>query len=271
MTEKVQRAEITLKPVVYRMAETNKVRIQRDMVFQGNGADALTLDVYYPGDFQAGERKGAVILVVGYSDIGAQSKVGCKFKEMESLIGWARLIAACGLIAITYSNREPAGDFRDLVRYIQENAMDMGIDAGTIGLWASSGNSPLALSALMEPSSEFIKCAAFLYPFLLDLDESTVVRDASNSFKFVNACEGKSLDDLRRDVPLFVVRAGRDEFPRLNEVIDRFVSQALMKNLPVSVVNQPNGPHAFDLLQDSNFSRSAIQQTLQFLRSNLQK
>lgn len=264
----VQRAEITLKPVVYRIEGMEAAAIWRNIVYQTNGGD-LTLDAYYPSDFRSGERRPAVILVVGYSDVGAQAKAGCKFKEMESLISWSRLIAACGLIAITYSNREPAEDFAAVSRYVRENAEALGVDATRLGLWASSGNSPLALSALMQDSAKPIQCAAFFYPFLLDLDGSALVANASKTFKFVNPCAGQSVDDLPSGVPLFLARAGRDEFPGLNGTIDRFVCEGLEKNLPLTVVNHPTGPHAFDLLQDSAFSRSVVQQALKFLQSHL--
>jgi dienelactone hydrolase len=264
----VQRAEITLKPVVYRMEGTRAVNVRSDIVYQTSGGD-LTLDVYYPSDFHSGDRRPAVILVVGYSDVGAQAKVGCKFKEMESLISWSRLIAACGLIAITYNNREPVEDFAAVLRYVRENAEALGVNATRLGLWASSGNSPLALSALMRNSAKPIQCAVFFYPFLLDLDSSALVANASKTFKFVNPCAGKSVDDLSSAVPLFLARAGRDEFAGLNGAIDRFVCEALERNLPLTVVNHPTGPHAFDLLQDSAFSRSVVQQALKFLQSHL--
>jgi hypothetical protein len=264
----VQRAEITLKPVVYRIDGMEAAAIRKNVVYHTNGGD-LTLDAYYPSDFHSADRRPAVILVVGYSDAGAQAKVGRKFKEMESLISWSRLIAACGLIAITYTNREPAEDLAAVLRYVRENAEALGVDGTRLGLWASSGNSPLALSALMQDSAKPIQCAAFFYPFLLDLDASALVANASKTFKFVNPCAGKTVDDLPFGVPLFLAKAGRDEFAGLNGAIDRFVCEALERNLPLTVVNHPTGPHAFDLLQDSAFSRSVVQQALKFLQSHL--
>ena len=65
------------------------------------------------------------------------------------------------------------------------------------------------------------------------------------------------------------MRAGRDEFPHLNETIDRFVIKALARNLPVTLVNHAEAPHAFDLLQDSETSREVIRQILAFLRFHL--
>ena len=63
------------------------------------------------------------------------------------------------------------------------------------------------------------------------------------------------------------MRAGQDQFAHLNDSIDRFVAGALARNLPITLVNHATGPHAFDLMQDSETSREIIRQVLDFLRS----
>ena len=68
---------------------------------------------------------------------------------------------------------------------------------------------------------------------------------------------------------LLLVRAGRDECPGLNQALDVFISRALGANLPLTVVNHPTGPHAFDLLDDTDKSREVIRVTLEFLRFHL--
>jgi hypothetical protein len=70
-------------------------------------------------------------------------------------------------------------------------------------------------------------------------------------------------------VPLFIARAGQEQFPRLNDTIDAFVATALGSNLPLTLVNHPTGPHAFDLFDDSDASRAVIRQVLLFLQSTL--
>ena len=114
-----------------------------------------------------------------------------------------------------------------------------------------------------------MKCAAFLYPFLLDLDGTTVVAEASKVYKFVNRCAGKLIDDLSLSIPLLIARAGQDEFPHLNQTIDRFIARALLRNLPVTLLNHAGGSHAFDLLQESEATRATIRQVLEFLGSYL--
>lgn len=104
---------------------------------------------------------------------------------------------------------------------------------------------------------------------MLDLEGSTAVAEAATQFRFLNPCAGKSVDDLASTAPLLVVRAGQDAMPELNESIDQFLTGALVRNLPVTLVNHPSAPHAFDVLEDSESSRRVIRQILAFLRIHL--
>jgi dienelactone hydrolase len=177
-------------------------------------------------------------------------------------------MAASGMVAITYTNREPKSDCYALLEHLRENSAALGIDAGRMGIWASSGNVPLALSVLMGTAFPNVKCAAFCYGLILDLDGATSVAQAAQMFGFANASAGKTLDDLRRDVPMLIVRAGQDN-PPLNEAIDRFITKSLSHNLPITCVNYPDAPHAFDLLLDNEYSREVIRQVVAFLRFHL--
>jgi len=103
----------------------------------------------------------------------------------------------------------------------------------------------------------------------MDLDGSTAVAAASQQFGFDNACAGKSVDDLAADVPLFLVRAGREQFPGLNDALDGFLAGAVARNLPVTFVNHAAGHHGFDLEDDSGASRTVIRQALSFLGLHL--
>jgi len=270
MSQDSPRHEITRMPVVHRMAGMDAVRVRRDVEYGTSGTGALTMDLYYPPDLRGGPRTPAVVFVMGYSDVGARRMLGCAFKEMESFISWARLVAASGLVAVTYATGEnPAADARALLRHVRRDTAALGVDEHRIGLWACSGHVPNALSVLMEAEREFLKCAALCYGYMLDADGSTAVAEAARTLRFVNPAAGKSIDDLPDDVPLFVVRAGRDGTPLLNESIDRFVARALGRNLPVTLVNHAPAPHAFDLFHDSDASREIIRQVLGFLRFHL--
>lgn len=267
MSQKTERAEMTKKPVLYEMPGTEAVVVNRDLEYRSTDAGSLTMDLYRPPGAAAGARLPAVIFVTGYSDLGLGAFFGCKLKEWESYIGWAKLAAASGLAAVTYSATNPAADLPALVQHLRQNAVALGIDENRIGLWACSGNGPMALSFLMQDAA--LRCAALSYAFTLDLEGSTHIAEIAKTYGFANPGAGKSVADLPQQTPLFLARAGKDEFPHLNESMDRLVAQALARNLPLTLVNHPEAPHAFDLLHDSETTREIIRQTLAFLRFHL--
>ena len=183
------------------------------------------VDVYWPEDRA---RRGAVVLVAGYPDAGFERVVGCKFKEMPSNVAWAKRIAEAGLVAVAYSNREPVADLHAVLRHVRQS---LGI--GRVGLWAASGNAPLALSAL-----EQVQCAALLYPYTIEVPEE------AKKFGFVTPAAGEA-----SACPILLLRAGADAMPGLNETIVRFVLFALERDLPLTLVNRPGKPHAFDVAE----------------------
>lgn len=269
MSQDGEANHISKKELVCRIPGMADVRVRRDVEYRANVGGALTMDIYYPPDAKRGARIPAVVFVAGFPDAGFEAKVGCKFKEMKSSVSWGRVTAASGLVAITYTNREPATDIHALLQHVRRHAAALNIDEHRIGLWASSGNVPLALSLLMQEASDDVKCAVLCYGYMLDLDGFTRVADAAKTWGFVNPCAGKSVAEFPKDVPLFIVRAGQDQMPHLNETLERFLSAALTHNLPVTFMNHTAAPHAFDLLHDSATSREIIRQILRFMRFHL--
>jgi hypothetical protein len=269
MSGKTQPDDIAKKRVVYTIPGMDGVTVRRDAEYRLRDAGALTMDLYYPADSAGKDPRPAVVVVAGYPDVGYQRVLGCKFKELGSSVSWGRLMAASGMVAITYTNRDPVADTHALLGYVRSNAASFGIDETRIGVWASSGSVPLALSVLMGEGRNYLKCAVLCYGYMLDLEGFTGVAEAATKWGFVNPCAGKAVDDLPQETPLFVVRAGRDQTPDLNGTMDRFLAKALISNLPMTFVNHRDAPHAFDLLHDSETSREIVRQVLAFMRCHL--
>jgi hypothetical protein len=259
---------ISRKRVLYTLPGMDEVTIRRQVEYQRSGDSPLTADFYYPPASGSGAPLPAVVFVVGFPDPGARRFIGCTANEMASYISWAQLVAASGLVAVTYVNNEPA-DVHAVFDYVRQNAAALGIDAEHIGVWSCSGSGPMGLSVLMQNGPHAPRCGALLYPYTLDLDESAGTAAAAKQWGFTNACAGKTLDDFPRDRPLFIARAGQDQMPALNRTLDRFTGAALARNLPITVVNHPTGPHAFDLFDDSEVTRDVVRQTLRFLTFQL--
>ncbi len=120
---------ISKRSAVYTIAGMEHAVVRKDVVYLTTDAGPLTMDVYFPAELIARSPLPAVVLVAGYNDIGYEKMLGMKFKEMAMSISWGQLIAASGLVAIAYTNREPAADLDALLQHVRDNAAALGIDA----------------------------------------------------------------------------------------------------------------------------------------------
>jgi hypothetical protein len=253
--------ELALKKVVFRLPDMERTPVRRDEVYRVTDDGALKMDIYSPQDLKNGQQVPVVVIALGYPD-----PTGF-YRQMGWAVSWAQLIAASGCAAVIYGAENPVDDIHAVLRQIRQNALKLGIDERRIGILAASANVAVALSTLMQDHG--LSCAALLCGYTFDFGSSTVVADAAKEYGFVNACAGKRVEDLPADVPLLIVRAGREHFPGVNETMDRFVAVALARNLPVTLINHHSGTHTFDLDENSEASREIIRQTLVFLKWNL--
>ena len=182
--------------------------------------------------YQTDRSSGVVVIIEGYPDPGFVKHVGCRFMDMQWSISMAQLIAASGMVAITYANRQPAPDAVAVLDYAHAHWP-------RVAIWATSGHAPVAISMLNRAS-----CAVLSNPVT-------------------------SGTTLSARVPTFVIRSGYDETPGLNAALDGFVAQALTDNQPLTLVNHPEARHSFELNHDSDDTRLILGQALEFLRSRL--
>src|SRR5262245_3501562 len=234
MAERFSANQIAKLRVVYELPDGLEISVRSNIPYGTADGETLTLDVYRPA--MATGPLPVVLFVTGYSDVGMRAMVGCNAKDMQSYISWARLIAGIGFAAVTYTATAPATDVHCVLDHLRSEGLSLGIDASSIAVWSCSGNVPNALSVLMEKS---LPCAVLCYGFMLDFDGNDVA-EASRTFRFANPCAGRAMSDLRR-CPILVVRADRDQMPKLNRTIDQFVEKSAELNLPVTVVNHAEG------------------------------
>ena len=197
------------------------------------------MDVYEPET----SAHGTVVIAAGFPG---------DYNKLPFVRALATMLAKSGLRAIAYANRDPLRDLHELLS-----------DTGGCAIWASSGNGPVALSTITKDAPFHIRCTVLHYAYTFNAAE------AAKQYGFVDGCAGKSIDDLRTDVPLFVSRAGSDQFAGLNESLDAFVAGAIARNMPVTFVNHPTGPHAFDLVEGDRIGQDIIRQSIEFVRFHL--
>ena len=248
--------------VVLRVPGAEAVDVIRDRPWGGAGR---LFDLYRPPD--AAGPLPAVVFVTGFADPGFRAIAGCAFKDTAPFRSWARLLAASGLATVTYSNADPAADAPAVLAFLRGQADELGIDAGRFGLWACSGHAPNALAVLGRTPSPAVRCAALCYGYMLDVESSTEVADMGRQFKFV--VPDVTAEEIPADVSLLIARAGADATPGVNASIDRFARYAETRPLDVEIAEHPTGPHAFDVLEDSDASRAVIRQVVEFLRDRL--
>lgn len=234
--------DVTAQELVYRVPGMDAVAVRKDIAYKKTDAGALKLDLYYPADFREGSLRPAVVFINGVGD-----QPGSKLKEWGPYRSWGRLIAASGWIAVTFEARGPfkesRPDIRDLFRYLRSDGAKLGVDADHIAAWVCSGNVYSGLPFLMEDADPGVVCAVVYYG---------------------SASPGK----IRPDLPVFFVRAGRDN-KQLNADIDRLTAQAIGDGAPWTLVYAPNSHHAFDVLDETEESRRIVRQTLDYFRDLL--
>jgi hypothetical protein len=254
-------AEVARKQVVYRIPGMDDVPVRRNIVYQTTADGPLLMDIYYPPDATPETRVPLVVIVLGYPDPQSEGRM------FGPLTSWAKLMAMSGMATAIYGTSSPAEDVHVVFGYLRENAASLGIDRHRIGVYAGSANVPVGLSLLMRDAD--FRCAAFLCGYTFDVAGSTAFAEASRQYGFVNATAGRSIDELPSDVPLFVLRAGREHAPGVNAALDQFAARALTRNLPLTFVNHASGPHAADMDDDTDATRRVIRQVLDFLRIHL--
>lgn len=245
-------AEVVSKRAVLSLPDMDAIEVKREQPY----LDHSTFDLYVAA---SGAPAPTVLFVYGFPD----PRFAQGLRQMGAYDSWGRLLAVSGMNAVAYSYRDPVGDLAALLAHLRENAGQLGIDASRMAVWAASGNVPTALHLLMTQPADTFRAAALLYGYMLDVPE------AAEQFGLSVPARGRSIDDLPRTLPLLVVRAGRDQTPMLNASLDAFVSAALARDLPLTLVNQAGAPHSFDLFEDSDASRATIRGVLSFLHARL--
>jgi len=245
-------AEVVRKTAVFQLPGMDRVEIQRERPYGDGG----TFDLYVAASALPAP---TVLFVYGFPD----PRFAQGLRQMGAYTSWGRLLAASGMNAVAYSYREPVSDLAALLAHLRQNAGALGIDAARLGIWSASGNVPTALHLLMTQPPDTFRAAVLLYGYMLDVPE------AAQQFGIGVPARGRNIDDLPRAVPLLVVRAGNDQTPMLNVSLDAFVSAALARDLPMTLLNQPGAPHSFDLFDDSDASRATIRRVITFLGERL--
>jgi acetyl esterase/lipase len=264
--------EIVMAPIVHNVPRTDKVNVKTTLKYTVAKDENLLMDVYTPPGISKTEKLPAVIFVHG----GAGSEFTAK--DWGIYTSWGRVIGGSGMAAVTFTHRltprkrtmvDSSADLQAAIDYVRKNADSLNIDKDRLCLAAFSAGGPLLAPAIRD-KPPYIRCLVNFYAYM-------DVQQAGNLFT-----TNESKDDLKtfspivyldgvawKIAPIFIGRAGTDQIPTLNDSIDRFVREALARNVSITVANHTAGVHGFDNQNDNDRSREIIRMAIDFMREHL--
>lgn len=258
--------------VVYELPKMDNVIIKKDIPYQDTDGPNLKMDVYYPPDFDFQRIIPAIIVVLGYPDSSGKKLVGDKFKNYIQFVSWCKIISTSGMIAVAYESDNPEKDIITLSEHLITNADKLNIDINKIGAYTCSAHTPATITTILNRSNNFFKCGVVYYGFFLteDFKYLSQIDSMSQKMGFKTPRLPKP-ESWRKDLPIMIVRAGKDNVPYLNQSLESFYTEALYQNLPICLINYPNGVHAFDVINDNDTTRTIIKNTLEFWKYYLEQ
>lgn len=262
-------AALRSKRVVYTRPGMDRTVVARDVAYKQVDGITLHADVYRP----PGSRDVPIVVCVAGS---GPFHILKDIKDHGVYRSYGEILAASGFGAITFNHRSPhehglpavASDVDDLVAWARRVAPDYHLDATRIALWAFSGGPPFGFRSALRDTPAYLRCLVSYYGVLdfRHVQEEMGFGPDEDPTEFSPAA---SIGYHAASIPpVFIAKAGLDQ-PWLNESIDRFVVEALRRNLTLDLMSHPEGRHAFDILDDDPRSREIIRSTLAFLSAHL--
>jgi acetyl esterase/lipase len=263
-------AEAVNHPLVYHLPGEESVQVRQDLVYRRS--PEAKADVYQPRD--PGKVKTPIVILI-HGGVGPE--IAFRPKDWGFYQGYGRLLAASGLVAVTFNHRlgypqpfmiEAADDVAQLIRYVRQHAAEYNADPDRICLAVYSAGGPLLSEYIRKPPS-YLRCLVAFYS-ILDIRDSELHRRFMKPDQLETFSPALQLErhaDLLP--PMFVARAGRDQIPGLNSWMEKFLDVAVRKNAPITLAIHPTGAHGFENTNDDDRSREIIRMAVEFMRTHL--
>jgi hypothetical protein len=108
-----------------------------------------------------------------------------------------------------------------------------------------------------------------MYP-MLDIEGSAAHAASETAETLARWSPLRRLAQPGRKPPLYLARAGADAIPDLLPGLDRFVAEALARDYPLTLANNPGAEHGFDIGDPAPRTLEIIEGMLDFLRRHLE-
>ena len=228
--------------IVFTIEEMDTVKISRvcykTIDRSKDRQDRLLMELYYPPDFNFKKKLPAIIL---YSDHRT-------LIDETPYVSWAQLIAASGMIAITYQGTVVCEeDFIDLAHYIKKQETFLGVNSRMIGILAGEAGIvrfAVTISTRIEDIPLQIRCAVCRIGRLPPPSE------------------------FAPDFPVVILNAGQGH-DGIKHSVERYVKDATNLEINYKILEYTDGVHKFDVRQNTPKSREIIQQIIAFYKEEL--
>lgn len=238
------------------LAPSTSAKVEvRIVKFRGAEDGELPADIYFNPKTK-GPR--ATLLLISGTDDSRDWRV---YKD------FGRLAAERGFVAVVPAKRFPRGgegiaqgraDTLALLEQLDRLAPDL-IDRSRVCFWAFSGGGTTMSVAYGKERPE-LSCVIGFYPAV-----SLAVQAPEDWLNTYSPAHSLALHGGPTSPPTLIVRAGKDA-EALNSGIADFTAKALSRNVPITLVNLPDARHAFDILDDHDWSREAMENAFEFAR-----
>lgn len=257
--------------VALKLPGMDEAIVKKDIPYLNNSGLIRKLDIYYPPKFDFKSSIPAIIFISGCPDTSMVKLIGSEFRKANAYTSWCKLVAASGMAAIVYETMDPKNDLVSLAEYLNSNLEKLSIKKGSIGGFVCSGHTPNAVSYILNSPSNIFNCAALYYGFSLPKDSefNSKIEVLFQQQGFQKPPILTDPSSWNKNVPLLIVRAGQDKVPFVNQSMQIFINTSITQNLPITIINFPDGPHGFDVYTETETAKLIISKTLEFWKQNL--
>ncbi|MFF5968717.1 alpha/beta fold hydrolase [Streptomyces collinus] len=215
------------------------------------------VDLYVPDG--EGPRPAVVFVHGGPVPAGARPRP----REWPTLVGYARLAAAEGMVGATLDHRlHDIADYdraaADIAAGVELVRSDARVDADRIALWFFSGGGLLTTDWLTRPPA-WLRCLAASYPVLAPLPAWGMTGSRFHPARAVGQAGS---------LPVVLLRAGR-EAPDIAATVEAFVTAADESAARLELVDVPNGHHGFETLDAPEETIPALHQAMRSVVTHL--
>ncbi len=256
------------RPVVVEKAETAAGAVKRTIEY---GEDPeQKLDLYLPAPSPSAKPWPAAVFVHG-----GPVPAGMSAKNIEQFQSYGRVLSSRGIAAVAFNHRfhgltdilQAAADIDRALGYLRQHAAEYSIDRDRLCVWTVSAGGLFAGPLLHQPPT-YLRCLVMYYGLT---DPEVFAQMGMGQPPSETSIRFRVADQLRPEsgpLPILVARAGKDS-PALNRALDGFVERAVSLNLPIQLLNHPDGVHAFDVLDPNPRSVEIVEVTIAFVRRHL--